>query len=143
MGVSIASRNRVVTRITVKRVIARAFELFGRGYNGGMVMRLALDARKLTDFGIGTYLSHLLRGLDARPDLELTVAGAGRDTRTGWRSWRPSAGSSRCRRRGYGLAEHLRLPAVLWRERVDLVHFPHYVVPRVDAAAGRWSRFTT
>ena len=36
-------------------------------------MRLAVDGRKLTDFGIGTYLRALLRGLDGRSDLELTV----------------------------------------------------------------------
>jgi glycosyltransferase involved in cell wall biosynthesis len=33
--------------------------------------------------------------------------------------------------RGYGVAEQLRLPAALWREQLDLIHFPHYVVPRL------------
>jgi len=32
-----------------------------------------LDGRKLTDFGIGTYLRALLRGLDKRADVDLTV----------------------------------------------------------------------
>jgi alpha-1,3-rhamnosyl/mannosyltransferase len=31
--------------------------------------------------------------------------------------------------RGYSVAEQLRLPWALWGESLDLVHFPHYVVP--------------
>ncbi len=95
-----------------------------------MVMRLAVDGRKLTDFGIGTYLRALLRGLDARTDLELTVvARAGHEERVG--ELAPSARVITISARGYSLAEHVQLPAALWRERFDLVHFPHYVVPRL------------
>jgi glycosyltransferase involved in cell wall biosynthesis len=100
------------------------------GYNDRMALRLAIDGRKLTDFGIGTYLRALLRGLDGRTDLELTVvARSGHEERVadlaaGARVLTTSA-------RGYGVAEHVQLPAALWRERIDLVHFPHYVVPRL------------
>ena len=31
--------------------------------------------------------------------------------------------------KGYGVAEHIKLPIAVWRERPDLVHIPHYVVP--------------
>jgi glycosyltransferase involved in cell wall biosynthesis len=95
-----------------------------------MALRLALDARKLTDFGIGTYLRALLRGLDTRPDVELTVL-----TRSGYEervaSLAPRARVITTSARGYTVAEHAQLPAALWREKVDLVHFPHYVAPHL------------
>ena len=47
-----------------------------------MTIRLAVDARKLTDFGIGTYLSHLLSGLAWHDEFELTVAFD--DLESGW-----------------------------------------------------------
>jgi glycosyltransferase involved in cell wall biosynthesis len=99
-------------------------------YNGAMGMKLVLDGRKLTDFGIGTYLRALLRGLDKRADLDLTVlTRSGHEDRVA--TLAPSARIITTSAAGYGLAEHLQLPAALWRERVDLVHFPHYVVPRL------------
>jgi len=95
-----------------------------------MKMRLVLDGRKLTDFGIGTYLRALLRGLDKRADLDLTVlARSGHEERVAALS--PGARIITTSAAGYGIAEHVQLPAALWRERVDLVHFPHYVVPRM------------
>ncbi len=54
-----------------------------RAYND--VVRLAIDARKLTDFGIGTYLCSLLSGLEERRDVELSVV-ARPATRTGART---------------------------------------------------------
>ncbi len=91
-------------------------------------MRLALDARKLTDFGIGTYLSHLVRGLAARPELLLTlIVRAGHEQRAS--SLAPSARILATAAQGYSFKENLQLPAMLWREKVDLVHFPHYTVP--------------
>jgi alpha-1,3-rhamnosyl/mannosyltransferase len=95
-------------------------------YNG--IVRLALDARKLTDFGIGTYLSALLRGLEERDDIRLTVvARPGHEGRV--ERLAPSANVVTTSAGGYTVAEHLRVPAAMWRERVDLVHIPHYVVP--------------
>lgn len=95
-----------------------------------MAMRLGLDGRKLTDFGIGTYLRALLRGLDARPDLDLTVlARSGHEDRVA--ALAPGARVIPTTAGGYGFAEHFQLPAALLRERLDLIHFPHYVVPRL------------
>jgi glycosyltransferase involved in cell wall biosynthesis len=95
-----------------------------------MALRLALDSRKLTDFGIGTYLRALLRGLNARPDIDVTVlARAGHEERVA--SLAPKARVITTSARGYSFAEHVRIPAALWRERVDLVHFPHYVAPQL------------
>ena len=93
-----------------------------------MAIKLALDARKLTDFGIGTYISHLLAGLAARPEFELTVVmKAEHEGRIGRLA--PGATTLPVSAKGYGVAEHLKLPALLWRERPDLLHIPHYVVP--------------
>jgi glycosyltransferase involved in cell wall biosynthesis len=95
-------------------------------YNGDV--RLAVDARKLTDFGIGTYLSALLRGLDERGDIQLSVVTRpGHEGRVGGLA--PSARVLTTSAGGYTVAEHLKVPTTLWRERVDLVHIPHYVVP--------------
>lgn len=93
-----------------------------------MQIRLALDARKLTDYGIGTYVHNLLRGLAARPEVRLTVlARGGHEPRVA--DLAPSARVLTVSATGYGVTEHVRLPAALWREQVDLVHIPHYVLP--------------
>jgi glycosyltransferase involved in cell wall biosynthesis len=100
----------------------------GFPYNSDVGIRLALDARKLTDYGIGTYLSHLLAGLAARSEVELSVViRPGHEERV--TTLAPRARVLTVSARGYGLAEQLRVPAALWRERPDLVHVPHYVVP--------------
>ena len=93
-----------------------------------MPTRVAFDARKLTDYGIGTYVSHLVHGLARRDDLELTLlVRSGHEERM--RALAPGARLVTVSARGYSLAEQVRVPAALWRERVDLVHFPHYAVP--------------
>ena len=95
-----------------------------------MQIRLALDARKLTDYGIGTYISQLLRGLSTRSEISLTVlARSSHEERVAQLA--PDARLVAVSARGYSRAEHLQLPAALVRERVDLVHVPHYVVPFV------------
>ncbi len=100
------------------------------GYNGGMGLKVVLDGRKLTDFGIGTYVRALLRGLDTRSDVNLTVlTRSGHEERVA--ALAPGARIITTSARGYGIGEHVQLPAALWRERVDLVHFPHYVAPRL------------
>lgn len=95
-------------------------------YNGSV--RLAIDARKLTDFGIGTYLCALLAGLEERGGFDLSVVvRPGHEGRVA--ELAPSARTLAVAAGGYSLTEHLQMPAVLWREGVDLVHVPHYVVP--------------
>lgn len=93
-----------------------------------MKLRLGLDARKLTDFGIGTYIQYLVRGIAGRNDIELTlVVSAGHEERAA--SLAPEATLVPVRADGYSLAEQVRLPMALWRHNLDLVHIPHYVVP--------------
>ena len=91
-------------------------------------MRIAIDARKLHDFGIGTYirnLVHELALLDPASEYVLfallviaEVAGAGVNVR----GVAETAGA-------YSLAEQLRLPLAARRARADLYHAPHYVLP--------------
>jgi glycosyltransferase involved in cell wall biosynthesis len=93
-------------------------------------MRVAFDARKLADFGIGTYIQGLLGEFSAlgvpeelvvyrSPDAEVPAvleAAGGID-------WRLEAA------RPYSLAELWRLAAHVRRDRVQLFHAPHYVCP--------------
>jgi len=92
-------------------------------------MRVAIDARKLHDFGIGTYIRNLLRQL-ARidretdyvllsPQTDLDIAAQlGPNFRT---VLEPSP--------NYSLREQIHVPWVLRRERPDVFHAPHYVLP--------------
>jgi glycosyltransferase involved in cell wall biosynthesis len=92
-------------------------------------MRIAIDARKLGDFGIGTYIRNLLIELGRRDhDTEFVVicrAGAPDDGVSLERNFRRVDE----RARPYSVREQVRIPYVLLRERVDLVHEPHYVLP--------------
>lgn len=92
-------------------------------------MRIAIDARKLHDFGIGTYVQNLLRQLarlDAgseyvllcRPDDRDALNALGPNFRTIVDSSSP-----------YSLREQVSIPTRLTNERVDVYHSPHYVLP--------------
>jgi glycosyltransferase involved in cell wall biosynthesis len=92
-------------------------------------MRVAIDARKLHDFGIGTYIRNLLRQL-ARIDQHTEYVllcrdadlGIGAQLGTNFRTvLEPSP--------NYSLREQIHVPWVLRRERPDVYHAPHYVLP--------------
>ena len=92
-------------------------------------MRVAIDARKLHDFGIGTYIRNLLRHL-ARMDRETEYVlltyepdlGLGTQLGENFRTvLEPSP--------NYSLREQIHVPWVLLRERPDVYHAPHYVLP--------------
>src|SRR5436190_14707887 len=93
------------------------------------VVRIGIDARKLHDFGIGTYIRNLLRHLGrmdeeteyvvmCRPEDCAPLAALGDNFRT----VPETAGN-------YSVAEQLKIPLALQRERVTLFHAPHYVLP--------------
>lgn len=92
-------------------------------------MRVAIDVRKLHDFGIGTYIRNLLRHL-ARLDqasefVLLTTAddlGIAATLGPNFRTVHEPSGN-------YSLAEQVHVPWVLWREKPDVFHAPHYVLP--------------
>ena len=92
-------------------------------------MRIAIDARKLRDYGIGTYIRNLVRNLariDRTTDYVLIVQPAdieiGSELGDNFRTvpdWSAN----------YSLREQLTIPLDLRREKVDLFHAPHYVLP--------------
>ncbi len=92
-------------------------------------MRIAIDARKLRDFGIGTYIRNILTELSrldrtneyvvlCRPDDLDSGEVLGRNFRMV-----PETAPT------YSVAEQFKIPLSLARERVRLVHEPHYVLP--------------
>jgi alpha-1,3-rhamnosyl/mannosyltransferase len=95
-------------------------------------MRVALDARKIDDFGIGTYIQGLLQALPAVGSPEALVAylppgrapSAPEAAAWGARArWRPVGA------RPYSVGELWQLALAARRDRADLFHAPHYVCP--------------
>jgi glycosyltransferase involved in cell wall biosynthesis len=92
-------------------------------------MRVAIDARKLHDFGIGTYIRNLLRHL-ARIDRDNEYVllcqqadlGIAAQLGSNFRAvLEPSP--------NYSFREQIHVPWALHRERPDVFHAPHYVLP--------------
>ena len=92
-------------------------------------VRIAIDARKWRDYGIGTYIRNLVRHmarLDRTTEYVLIVQPAdieiaaelGENFRT-VPDWS----------RNYSVREQFTVPLDLRRERIDLFHAPHYVLP--------------
>jgi glycosyltransferase involved in cell wall biosynthesis len=92
-------------------------------------VRIGIDARKLHDFGIGTYIRNLLRQLAridhdteyvifSQPDDQAALGSLGPNFRTVVET----AGK-------YSVAEQIKIPLAVRREGVTLFHAPHYVLP--------------
>lgn len=92
-------------------------------------MRIAIDARKLHDYGIGTYVRNVLKYLSlqdtrneyiliCRPDDCALAADLG-----------PNFSAVPDRSRPYSVAEQFTVPRDLRRLKADLIHEPHYVLP--------------
>jgi glycosyltransferase involved in cell wall biosynthesis len=94
-----------------------------------MTPRIAIDARKLRDFGIGTYIRNILIEL-SRLDraTEYVVLCRPDDVESG-DVLGPNFRMVPDTARPYSIAEQFRIPLALARERVQLVHEPHYVLP--------------
>ncbi|HLF56899.1 MAG TPA: glycosyltransferase family 1 protein [Thermoanaerobaculia bacterium] len=89
---------------------------------------IAIDARKLDDFGIGTYLRGLLRGL-ASLDRETSYVLLG-DPSALARLELPANFSVRAERSpGYSLRELWSVARAVKGSGAGLLHVPHYVVP--------------
>ena len=92
-------------------------------------MRIAIDARKLRDFGIGTYIRNILMELSRLDrESEYIVLCRPDDVESGdvlGRNFRmvPETAPT------YSVAEQFKIPVSLAREGVRLVHEPHYVLP--------------
>jgi hypothetical protein len=92
-------------------------------------LRIGIDARKLHDFGIGTYIRNLLRQL-ARLDRETEfVVFCRPEDREGLTTlgdnFRPVAEPAA----NYSVGEQFSIPLAARREGVTLFHAPHYVLP--------------
>ncbi len=92
---------------------------------------IGFDARKVRDFGIGTYIRQLLEAIARRPEgagyrFRVYRKAADRDlfAELPERFEMVSEESA-----GYSIAELTRLPWRLWRDRLDLFHATHYVLP--------------
>ena len=92
-------------------------------------MRIAIDVRKLHDYGIGTYVRKLLTHLGrldheteylllCRPNDRGLLDKLGENFRAVPQTAEP-----------YSLSEQLRIPLQLQREQVSLFHAPHYTLP--------------
>ena len=92
-------------------------------------MKIAIDARKWRDYGIGTYVRNLVRRL-AHLDRETTYFlfcnPADQATlRDLAENFVPVVDSSR----GYRVQEHVTIPHKVRKLGADLLHSPHYVLP--------------
>jgi glycosyltransferase involved in cell wall biosynthesis len=92
-------------------------------------MRVVIDARKLHDFGIGTYTRNLLRHL-ARidGDSEYVLLCQPSDLEVGSQLG-PNFRTVLEPSPNYSIREQFHVPWVLYRERPDVFHAPHYVLP--------------
>jgi glycosyltransferase involved in cell wall biosynthesis len=91
--------------------------------------RLGIDARKLDDYGIGSYLQGLLvemAAIDPPGGIVLLVARESQDLLPelpeSWRTVEVDAP-------GYSVREQAAVLAAVMRARIDLLHVPHYVLP--------------
>jgi len=91
--------------------------------------RIAIDVRKLADFGIGTYVRGLVRGLsEIDVDHEYLLIGDPASVAL-LPDLPPSFRWVAERARGYSVRELWSVSAAVRRERADLYHAPHYVLP--------------
>jgi len=92
-------------------------------------LRIAIDARKLRDHGIGTYVRNLLRHLsriDQTTEYVVLCREWDREIVDAFgENFRPVPESSP----GYSVREQITVPRDLRRERANLFHAPHYVLP--------------
>ena len=102
---------------------------FCHGLYSEALVRIAIDVRKLHDFGIGTYVRNLLRQL-SRLDHDTEYVLLGRPGDDGFagelgENFRLVAESSG----QYSVGEQLSIPFKLGRASPNLFHTPHYVLP--------------
>lgn len=91
-------------------------------------MRVAIDARKLHDGGIGTYIRGLLSGLASaypRDEWNAIVDPA----HVGSMRWPGDVHEIAVRAGKYGVAEHVAVPRAARGVGAQLLHAPHYTLP--------------
>lgn len=96
-----------------------------------MPYTIGIDARKISDFGIGTYIRNLVRALgriDGENRYLLLVSREGRDAVA---ELPPNFEAVVEKARVYSVRELLSLSLKLYRLELDLYHSTHYVLPAV------------
>ncbi len=93
-----------------------------------MALKVGIDARKLTDFGIGTHIEGLVTALAARRDLKLSLVVREEHAQRA-ADLAPDARIRPVRAGGYTARELLEVSLAFRGQQLDVVHFPHYVVP--------------
>ncbi|HTO88365.1 MAG TPA: glycosyltransferase family 1 protein [Thermoanaerobaculia bacterium] len=93
--------------------------------------RIGIDARKIRDYGIGTYIRQLLQAMARRPEsaeyrFRVYLRSRDRELLAGLPE-RFEAVSEESP--GYSVAELTRFAWRLWLDRLDLFHATHYVLP--------------
>jgi len=102
----------------------------------GRPPRVGIDARKLKDFGIGTYIRNLLESVARRPESQeyrfrLYVRRADRDAVPALPAHFEVVEEDSP---GYSVAELTAFAWRLLRDRLDLFHATHYVIPPLARA---------
>ncbi|MBI2222066.1 MAG: glycosyltransferase family 4 protein [Acidobacteria bacterium] len=92
-------------------------------------MRIAIDARKLHDYGIGTYVRNILKQLALQDRTNEYVLICRPDHCAMARDLGPNFTAVPDASRPYSVAEQFSVPLDLRRHKVDLLHEPHYVLP--------------
>ncbi|MGH9315070.1 MAG: glycosyltransferase family 4 protein [Vicinamibacterales bacterium] len=92
-------------------------------------MRIAIDARKLHDYGIGTYVRNLIRQLARQDHTSEYVLLCHPDDCRAAKALGENFRAVPDRSRPYSVREQISVPMDLRREAVDLFHAPHYVLP--------------
>ena len=91
-------------------------------------MRIAIDARKLHDYGIGTYVRNLVRELARQVNDDTYVLICAPDDAEFVKTLGPRFEAIVDRSANYSAREQISIPIALSRAHVDLFHAPHYVV---------------
>jgi glycosyltransferase involved in cell wall biosynthesis len=92
-------------------------------------VRIAIDARKLHDYGIGTYVRNLVHTLARQGGTDTYVLLCSQRDVPFVRALGPQFEPLPEPAANYSVREQFSVPAALRRARVDLFHAPHYVVP--------------
>ena len=92
---------------------------------------VGIDARKIRDFGIGTYIRQLLEAMARRPEsadyrFRVYLRQGDRELLSGLPERFETVSEDSP---GYSVAELTRFAWRLWRDRLDLFHATHYVLP--------------
>lgn len=91
-------------------------------------MKIGIDARLWGQTGVGRYLEQLVENLakiDKQNKYVLFLTKEHKDLPLPGPTWKKKITDIRW----HSLKEQILLPFVLWRERLDLVHFPYFSVP--------------